>query len=382
MPHLIVSEFEPPRAKTSRDGVTFAFASSGEEGVAGVETASKRFLLRWFSHPQGTILKVDKSTRPPLLGTIKRALCALAKIGGGSVVSDSFANFTETASDRLYEARDFIEGLGEKRLWIEIGFGSGRHILHNAALAPDRLHLGIELHRPSAEQLLRRAKHEQISNVAVIVSDARAVISALPTACADRLFVHFPIPWNDSPKRRIFNDEFIGEALRVLTKGGTIELRTDSPSYYEEALNLAQKTGRVGIETHKNSGAAIVSKYEDRWRRFGRDFYDLIITNQQNSPARNTKFNFSFDRTISPRKALEKLGGLLLKTDEFLLRTADSWLLNGGGAFLQLIFGAVNMPCTTYILIENDRPNYYPFDPLETRQNYAAHLALLKALYE
>ncbi|GHV06903.1 hypothetical protein AGMMS50229_12620 [Campylobacterota bacterium] len=76
------------------------------------------------------------------------------------------------------------------------------------------------------------------------------------------------------------------------------------------------------------------------------------------------------------------MGGLLLKTDEFLLRTADSWLLNGGGAFLQLIFGAVNMPCTTYILIENDRPNYYPFDPLETRQNYAAHLALLKALYE
>ncbi len=53
----------------------------------------------------------------------------------------------------------------------------------------------------------------------------------------EKIFVHFPVPWDKKPHRRIFSNEFINEALRILKIKGTLELRTDSRKYLIIVLN-------------------------------------------------------------------------------------------------------------------------------------------------
>ncbi|MDR3347661.1 MAG: tRNA (guanosine(46)-N7)-methyltransferase TrmB [Helicobacteraceae bacterium] len=382
MPHLIVENFCPFKTPQIAEGVLFAFASKGANGICSAELEGRRFLLRWFERRGRTILKTDKATRPPLLNTVKLALQTLARISNATIISRAFDRLKTDTKVNLFEPNDFISALKhDTELWIEVGFGSGRHILHNAKHATNKLHLGIETHRPSAEQLLKRAKDERLSNIAVIVSDARAFISALPTASTERVFVHFPVPWDDSPYRRIFNGAFAQETLRVLKRGGQLELRTDSKNYHETARKLLETLKNVDLQTQINEEAAISSKYEDRWRRLDRDIYDLKMTNLQERKWSVNGGDFSFHQTVSADRAIKKLERLLLMEDEMILKTDRCWLLTSGGALFRFIFGATRTPQTVYLKVEDNNAAYYPFAPLCSPQNLIAHTALLKVLY-
>ncbi|MGE4295520.1 MAG: tRNA (guanosine(46)-N7)-methyltransferase TrmB [Campylobacterales bacterium] len=383
MPHLIVDRFKAPQTPLELEGIRFEFASGGEEGVIGAYGQEKHFLMRCFKHPKGTILKVDKATRPPLLGLLKKALSVLAQAGGGTVVHSTLSIIK---ADRQYaglqEADYFAGGYDyAKPLWIEVGFGSGRHILHNAKNHPDKLHLGIEVHRPSAEQLLRRCEHEGVGNIAVIASDARTVLQTIASASAERIFVHFPVPWDKSPARRVFSHGFIEESVRVLKPRGRLELRTDSRLYFDYAFSLACDLSRAELAVRKNHDAPVSSKYEDRWRRMERDIYDLALTNSVEGEFKPVWYDFGFKDEICHTQTLfERLKGLCATEGGFLLKIRESWALEDGGALLMLTMGSYGAPQTLYLKVQNRKAAYYPALPIPTRESHLAHVALKKAL--
>ncbi|MDR3163148.1 MAG: tRNA (guanosine(46)-N7)-methyltransferase TrmB [Helicobacteraceae bacterium] len=382
MPHLIVQRFTPFNTPLGENGAVFTFCSGGDEGICGVEMADRKFLLRWFRHEKGTILKADKTTRPPLLNVVKHALSLLAAAGRSTVVSRGLEDAGMDMYQALFEPNIFLGNLSpDQRLWIEAGFGSGRNMLHNAKTHPDMLHLGIELHRPSAEQLLNRAKREKLNNVAVIISDARAFISALGSGSAEKIIVHFPIPWDESPKRRVFTDSFVAQSLRVLKKDGVLELRTDNEFYLQYAQDLLKDIKEIKIESRKNAEAAVSSKYEDRWKRESRDIYDLVVTNLSESEAAGVRCDFSFKKTVSDETAIERLSNVSIINERFIVKTRHLWRLLGGGVFFQLVFGAIESPSAIFLLIRKKRAEYYPHNPLQTEQNSLSHEALLEVLY-
>jgi len=120
----------------------------------------------------------------------------------------------------------------EREVRIEVGFGSGRHLLHQAANNPDILFIGIEIHRPSIEQVLKQVVIQELDNVMVLDYDARLFMELVPSNIVGKIYVHFPVPWDKKPHRRVISTTFIEEARRVLKVGGTLELRTDSENYY------------------------------------------------------------------------------------------------------------------------------------------------------
>ncbi|MDR0746787.1 MAG: tRNA (guanosine(46)-N7)-methyltransferase TrmB [Helicobacteraceae bacterium] len=382
MPHLIVRCFTPFNTPLKENGAVFTFCSDGDEGICGVEMADKNFLLRWFRHEKGTILKADKTTRPPLLNVVKHALFLLAAAGRSTIISRGMEDARADTHQALFEPNSFLESLPpDQKLWIEIGFGSGRNMLHNAKTYPDTLHLGVELHRPSAEQLLNRAKREKLNNIAVIISDARAFMSALGSASAERIIVHFPIPWDESPKRRVFTDSFVAQSLRVLKKGGILELRTDNESYLQYVQESLKDVKEIKTQSYKNAEAAVSSKYEDRWKRENRDIYELIVTNLGASEAAGVRCDFSFKKPISDKRAIGRLSNVSIVNERFILKTRHIWRLLGGGAFFQLVFGAIESPSAIFLLIRNERAEYYPYNPLQTEQNALSHKELLEVLY-
>ena len=383
MPHLILDRFAPPKTPAERAGLVFEFASRGEEGIVGVRADDQRFLLRWFKHPKGAILKVDKATRPPLLGLVKKALSTLAELGGGQIVHSTLSIAKpDRRYKHLHEADYFAGGYDyAKPLWIEVGFGSGRHILHNAKNHPDKLHLGIEIHRPSAEQLLRRCEHEGVENIAVIGSDARTILQTVAAASAERIFVHFPVPWDKSPARRVFSRGFIEEAIRVLKPHGRLELRTDSRMYFDYAFGLLCDLAQAELLVRKNHDAPITSKYEDRWRRMERDIYDLVLTNRLENEFQQVWYDFGFEGLNAATEPIaDRLHNTSLTEGGFLLKIREWWHLDNGGALFMLTLGSYDAPQTLYLMAQPDQIGYYPAPPMPTRESHQAHNVLKRLL--
>lgn len=126
------------------------------------------------------------------------------------------------------------------KIFLEIGFGSGRHILHLAKQNPNDIFIGLEVHTPSIEQVLKNIAISNFQNLFILHFDARVLLEILPSNSLDCIFLHFPVPWNDSPSRRVFSEHFLVLALRVLKKGGILELKTDDEIYFKDALSISK----------------------------------------------------------------------------------------------------------------------------------------------
>ena len=70
----------------------------------------------------------------------------------------------------------------------------------------------------------------------------------LPSNRCTQIFVHFPVPWDKRPHRRVISPSFLAESMRVLEKGGRLELRTDSDKYFWYSLETF--FGPDGPKTH------------------------------------------------------------------------------------------------------------------------------------
>jgi len=385
VPHVILPKLPLPELPREVGEFTFEFASPAKEayGIIGVRYQEFRFLLHYFPHQNGVILKVDKTTRIPHLNIVKRSLAALVELAG---VKPSQSNIQITKPDRTYRAlksADFFakEYAYEREIWVEIGFGSGRHLLHNANTHSDIDHLGVEIHKPSIEQVLKQCELQDLDNVSVIALDARVVLETLRSNSVGRIFVHFPVPWDKAPHRRVMHPAFIQEAIRVLKPGGTLELRTDSREYFEYSLGLLNDLQRCDFQGWKNRELAVSSKYEDRWKRMERDIFDLIFVNRENSEPLETQTDYGFDDIrITYAEAVEKLKEQIIAQDSILLKMSLHHPLPGDDGMIKLVLGPIQFPQTIFLYIRNRLPQYYPEAPLSIPENRLAHEALVNLL--
>lgn len=92
-------------------------------------------------------------------------------------------------------------------------------MLHNAKNHPEILHIGLEIHSPSLEQVARQIGLLELDNILILAYDARIFLELLPSNILDKIFIHFPVPWDKQPNRRILNKAFfVSKWARVKTK--------------------------------------------------------------------------------------------------------------------------------------------------------------------
>ena len=249
------------------------------------------------------IVKGEKITKPAKIGHLQRALEIFKEHFCGRIISQAFAYKDSSLTEKTPLILDENEILSLaksskfNKIFIEIGFGSGRHLLHQARSNKDALLIGIEIYKPAIEQVAKLAIREGLQNIALIATDARVLLSLLPAGCLQRVFLHFPVPWDDAPHRRVISDEFASQIARTLELGGRFELRTDSEEYFLYAMQklspyVQRKAGE--ISHFKNRDAAVASKYEDRWRKMDKNIYDLIYENKAAGRGEPQQFEMGF----------------------------------------------------------------------------------------
>lgn len=132
-----------------------------------------------------------------------------------------------------------LQGLfGGKPVWLEIGFGGGEHMVHQAAQNPDVGIIGCEPYINGVAMLLGKIRKAKVDNLAVYPGDVRDMFDVLPEASIDRAFLLYPDPWPKSRhhRRRFVTAEHLAPLVRVLKPGAIFRVATDIPDYVRQTL--------------------------------------------------------------------------------------------------------------------------------------------------
>lgn len=304
MPNFITRSVSLPRLPIKLGETEFLETARGRNlTLVRTKSFDSEFFITLKPSGDKVIVKGEKITKPAKIGHLQRALEIFKERFCGPIISQAFAYKDSSLTEKTplildeNEILSLIKSSKFNKIFIEIGFGSGRHLLHQARSNQDALIIGIEIYKPAIEQVAKLAIREGLQNIALIATDARVLLSLLPAGCLQRVFLHFPVPWDDAPHRRVISDEFASQIARTLELGGRFELRTDSEEYFLYAMQklspyVQRKAGE--ILHFKNRDAAIASKYEDRWRKMDKDIYDLIYENKTAGQGEPQRFEMEF----------------------------------------------------------------------------------------
>jgi len=123
-------------------------------------------------------------------------------------------------------------------VWLEIGFGGGEHMVHQAALNPEVGIIGCEPYINGVAMLLGKIREAGVSNLAIHPDDARDLFDVLPEASIERAFLLYPDPWPKARhhRRRFVNPEFLDPLARVMKPGAHLRIATDIEDYVRQTL--------------------------------------------------------------------------------------------------------------------------------------------------
>ncbi len=387
MPHIKVKPFEKSivdEAVAKSDLLTFrAKALNRGDELWGVVLEGREFLLQVKYYDDEVLIKYDKVTRPLKVNLLKEALGRVAKELGLDVIASNITQHKETrfASEYEKQIEDFETiAFPFEKVCVEVGFGSGRHLLYQANKHPDTLYIGLEIHTPSAQQVLKQIDLQGLKNIWVVNYDARLFLEMLPSNLLERIYVHFPVPWDKKPHRRVISPQFLDESMRVLSKGCELELRTDSDNYFAYALETFFGVPKTEVHVRKNADLEVTSKYEARWKRMQKDIYDVYVTALEVSEPKQEVGDFNFNivkyregiEAVLPKKALVEKGYFV--HIERLYTIAEKRLL------IKCSFGSFDRPEHKYILLEEEGCRYFASRPVKTSVNHKAHQKIMELL--
>jgi tRNA (guanine-N7-)-methyltransferase len=123
-------------------------------------------------------------------------------------------------------------------LQLEIGFGGGEHLLHEARAHPNTGFIGCEPFINGMAKMLAVISNEKIPNIRLHPGDALYLLEWLPAASLDRIDILYADPWPKKRhwKRRFISDENVARFARVLKPGGALRFASDIDTYVEWTL--------------------------------------------------------------------------------------------------------------------------------------------------
>ncbi len=411
MPNFIAKKARVHSLPREKNGVKFKQIFIGRAcDLILCECEESEFFITLKPKNNSFVIKGEKLTRPAKIGLLQHALHEFKGEFCDEIISEAFAISPnslikkETPIKSESEILTFInENLQAKfdeisstnsntkfiHIRLEIGFGSGRHILYQASNNPDVFFIGIEIYKPAIEQVAKLAIAQNLNNIALLNCDARTFLQMLGLNSLDKIYLHFPVPWDDAPHRRVISYEFLQECERVLRKGGIFELRSDSENYVKFALEKMMDFPRTRVNIVKNEDLNITSKYEERWKRQQKDIYEVKFECVDDKAQEKLEFDFSFGR-YDVTKIAQNFRNETLKFDDFFVHFEDIFYARNldenreishknlsnfkeNEIFIKVSFGSFNAPNSHFILITDEICEYYFKFPLKTKANAKAH---------
>jgi len=165
----------------------------------------------------------------------------------------------------------------DRPVWLEIGFGGGEHMVHQAATHPGVGIIGCEPYINGVAMLLGKVRQADVTNLRIHPGDVRDLFDVLPAGSVAKAFLLYPDPWPKKRhhRRRFVTPEYLAPLSRVLAPGAEVRLATDIADYVRQAL---EEVPRAGFDWQARSAADwrvpwddwLSTRYEQKALREGR----------------------------------------------------------------------------------------------------------------
>lgn len=134
---------------------------------------------------------------------------------------------------------------GGRDVWLEIGFGGGEHMVHQAAANPGVGIIGAEPYINGVAMLLGKLRRAGVDNVRIHPGDARDLFDVLPAASISKAFLLYPDPWPKTRhhRRRFVTEEHLRPLARALKPGAEFRVATDIPDYVRQTMQVVPTCG-------------------------------------------------------------------------------------------------------------------------------------------
>ncbi len=125
-----------------------------------------------------------------------------------------------------------------REVWLEIGFGGGEHMVHQAVARPDVGIIGCEPFINGVAMLLGKIRTAGVDNIRIHPGDVRDLFDVLPEASISKAFLLYPDPWPKKRhhRRRFVTPEYLAPLARVIVPGAELRVATDIPDYVRQTL--------------------------------------------------------------------------------------------------------------------------------------------------
>lgn len=117
---------------------------------------------------------------------------------------------------------------------LELACGKGEYAIGLARLHPDRNFIGVDLKGNRLWVGAKIAARDQLNNVAFLRTQVDRIAEYFQPGEVKEIWITFPDPqlrWSKI-KKRLTHPKFLRRYQQILTPGGKIHLKTDSPDLY------------------------------------------------------------------------------------------------------------------------------------------------------
>jgi tRNA (guanine-N7-)-methyltransferase len=163
---------------------------------------------------------------------------------------NEYVHLAKTLPERIfscqgnYPTKEEVENLQQifsgKPLIIEIGSGSGQHLLEHAKRNPSIFFIGIEVRFKRSFKLAEKATKRGIDNLFVIRGEANLVSQVFSENSLHGIYINFPDPWARPKwrKNRLTAPSYLDQYEKLLVDNGFLKLKTDHEEFFESTLKL------------------------------------------------------------------------------------------------------------------------------------------------
>jgi tRNA (guanine-N7-)-methyltransferase len=153
----------------------------------------------------------------------------------GIIVAEQDRELAETSRQEIQKrAPDFAN------CYVELGSGSGMHLIKLAQRSPDALCIGFEIRFKRAFKTGEKAELLGLPNVMIIRTDARQIRHLFNPGQVSGFFVNYPDPWDKRRwlKNRLLNPELLQTMRELLRPEGFLRYKTDHQEYFASTCKL------------------------------------------------------------------------------------------------------------------------------------------------
>ena len=228
------------------------------------------------------------SDKPKFFGRRKGRIIRKAK----TTLLDAFLPKVRLKDDCTFD-KETMFGKKVEKVYLEIGFGNGEHLVGQAKNNPNIGFIGAEVFQNGVANLLSlitgikegsnlpediNLSADREDNIRVYDDDMRLLFPRIPDGFLDKVFVLFPDPWPKKrhASRRFINPDNLKELSRILKKGGILRVATDHKVYKSWTLHQLHDcpdfrwTATCGNDWKHEPSDWVETKYQRKAIREGR----------------------------------------------------------------------------------------------------------------